>query len=172
MENKYLSFLMGSSGIQDSDLEALNIEIVDKDSDSDRKLKILAASLSAYLYLVRSGLNPGFWNEVIGEKEIIFTFKFKDGTIKEYILSPENEREIDKLCAEFNSEPPDKTANVYKYISDNKFYHDFMVEHYADMINRRPWKPFLLELLVLLVLVKQLFVNSSSYPTKIMNTSD
>lgn len=31
----------------------------------------------------------------------------------------------------------EKTANVYKYISDNKFYHDFMMEHYADLINRR-----------------------------------
>ena len=43
-----------------------------------RKLKIPAANLSAYLYLVRSGLNPGFWNEVIGAQEIIFVFKFKD----------------------------------------------------------------------------------------------
>src|SRR3989338_6640877 len=133
----YLSYLMGTS-VQDSDLEALNIEIVEKDSDGDRKLKIPDANLSAYLYLVKSGLNPGFWNEVIGEKEIIFTFKFKDGTIKEYKLSPENEGEIDKLCAEFNNEPPEKTQNVYKYLSENSFYHDFMVEHYSDMINRQP----------------------------------
>ena len=136
--NYYLSFLMGAGGVQDSDLEALSVEIVDKDSDGDRKLKIPIANLSAYLYLVRSGLNPGFWNEVIGAQEIIFVFKFKDGTIKEYKLSPENEEEIDKLCAEFNNEPPEKTQNVYKYLSDNKFYHDFMMEHYADMINRRP----------------------------------
>ena len=136
--NYYLSFLMGAGGVQDSDLEALSIEIVDKDSDGDRKLKIPAANLSAYLYLVRSGLNPGFWNEVIGAQEIIFVFKFKDGTIKEYKLSPDNEGEIDKLCAEFNNEPPEKTLNVYKYLSENSFYHDFMVEHYSDMINRQP----------------------------------
>ncbi|MBI4158486.1 MAG: hypothetical protein HY505_02625 [Candidatus Yanofskybacteria bacterium] len=134
--NYYLSFLMGASGVQDSDLEALSIEIVDKDSDGDRKLKIPEANLSAYLYLVKSGLNPGFWNEVVGAQDIIFIFKFKDGVIKEYKLSPDNEREIDKLCAEFNNESPDKTANVYKYISDNKFYHDFMTKYYSDMINR------------------------------------
>ena len=137
MENKYLSFLMGSSGIQDSDLEALKIEIVDKDSDGDRKLKIPEINLSAYLYLVKSGINPGFWNEVVGVQDIIFIFKFKDGTIKEYKLSPDNEEEIDKLCAEFNSEPPEKTQNVYKYLSENSFYHDFMVERYADLINRK-----------------------------------
>ena len=44
---------MGASGVQDSDLEALGIEVVEKDADGDRKLKIPAANLSAYLYLVR-----------------------------------------------------------------------------------------------------------------------
>lgn len=136
MENKYLSFLMGASGVQDSDLEALDIEIVEKDSDGDRKLKIPAVNLSVYLSLVKSGLNPGFWNEVVGSEQILFLFKFKDEKIKEYKLSPETESEIDKLCAEFNNETPDKTANVYKYLSENKFYHDFMIEHYRDMINR------------------------------------
>lgn len=137
MENKYLSFLMGASGVQDSDLEALDIEIVEKDSDGDRKLKIPVVNLPAYLGLIKSGLNPGFWNEVIGAEEIVFVFKFKDGTTKEYKLSLKAEGEIDKLCAEFNNEPPDKTANVYKYLSENKFYHDFMMEHYKDMIERK-----------------------------------
>lgn len=127
---------MGASGVQDSDLEALDIEITEKDADGDRKLKIPTVNLSAYLSLVKSGLNSGFWNEVIGLEEIIFVFKFKDRTIKEYKLSLETEAEIDKLCAEFNNEPPDKTANVYKYLSENKFYRDFMIEYYADLINR------------------------------------
>ncbi len=133
---QYLSFLMGAENIQDKQLKLLDIEIVEKDSDGDRKLKIPSENLNQYLDLIKSGLTPGFWNEVIGDKEITFVFKFKDETIKQYILSPENEQEIDKLCAELNNEPPDKTANVYKYISENSFYHDFMVEHYVDMINR------------------------------------
>ena|SRR3989344_6297117 len=132
----YLSFLMGGKEIQNEQLEDLGVKIVEKDSDGDRKLQIPQESLSGYLELIRSQLEPGFWNEVIGEKEIIFTFKFKDGQIKEYRLSPENESEIDKLCAELNNEPPEKTANVYKYISENSFYHDFMAQHYLDLINR------------------------------------
>ncbi len=132
----YLSFLMGGDKIQDKELEDLGIEIVEKDPDGDRKLKMPAERLEAYLELVRAKLEPGFWNEVVGEKEIIFIFKFKDGSIKEYNLSPNNEKEINDLCVKFNNEPPDLTPNVYKYVSDNKFYHDFMMEHYADMINR------------------------------------
>ena len=132
----YLSFLMGGKEIQNEQLEDLGVKIVEKDSDGDRKLQIPQESLSGYLELIGSQLEPGFWNEVIGEKEIIFTFKFKDGQIKEYRLSPENESEIDKLCAELNNEPPEKTANVYKYISENSFYHDFMAQHYLDLINR------------------------------------
>ncbi len=132
----YLSFLMGGANIQDSQLEALNIQIKEKDSDGDRKLIIPAENLVQYTELIKTGLTPGFWNEIIGAEKIIFIFKLKDGSVKEYKLSPENEQEIDKLCAELNNESPDKTANVYKYISENSFYHDFMLEHYRDMINR------------------------------------
>lgn len=126
---------MGADGIQDSQLENLGIKI-EKTDGGDRKLTIPTEKLGEYIELVKSGLNPGFWNEIVGVKEIIFIFKFKDGSIKEYKLSPENESEIDKLCAEFNNEPPDKTANVYKYISENKFYHDFMMKHWSEMIRR------------------------------------
>ncbi len=136
MEN-YLSFLMGADNIKDGQLEALDIKIEEKDSDGDRKLKIPSGKLKEYFELIKYGLNPGFWNEVIGAEEIIFIFKLQDGTIKEYKLSPENEQEIDRLCAELNNEPPDKTANVYKYISENSFYRDFMIEHYSDLINRK-----------------------------------
>ncbi len=132
----YLSYLMGAKKIKDGELESLDIKIEDKTSDGDRMLKIPEEKISQYIELVKSKLTDGFWNEIVGAKEIIFIFKFKDGNIKEYRLSPGNEQEIDKLCAEFNNEPLDKTANVYKYISENKFYHDFMIEHYSDMINR------------------------------------
>lgn len=128
---------MGAEKIGDKDITDLDISIEEKMADGDRTLKIPEDSLSQYIELIKAKLDNGFWNEVIGEKEIIFIFKFKNGSAKEYRLSPENEREIDKLCAEFNNEPEDKIANVYKYISDNKFYHDFMMRHYADLINRK-----------------------------------
>ena len=132
-----LSYLMGAEKIQDTELENFGIEIKDKTTDGYRMLVIPDDKLSQYIELIKAKMTNGFWNEVVGEKEIVFIFKFQDGHIEEYKLSPENEREIDKLCAGFNNEPPDKTANVYKYISDNKFYHDFMLEHYSDMINRK-----------------------------------
>lgn len=132
-----LSYLMGAEEIKDSELKSLGIEIKNTTKDGDRMLVIPAEKLSSYIELVKSKLTNGFWNEIIGEKEITFIFKFKNGHTKEYKLSPENEQEIDALCAKFNNEPPDKTANVYKYISDNNFYHDFMMKHYADLINRK-----------------------------------
>ncbi len=133
----YLSYLMGAGNIQDSDLAELEIEIKERKPDGNRMLIIRENELSSYIKLIKEKLTNGFWNEIVGEKEILFIFKFKDGHVKEYSLSSENESQIDKLCAEFNNEPPDKTANVYKYISDNKFYHDFMMEHYQDLINRQ-----------------------------------
>ncbi len=128
---------MGGENIKDEQLKSLSIEIVEKDLDGDRKLKIPSEKLSQHVDLIKTGLTPGFWNEIIGEEQIVFVFKLKDGTIKEHRLSPENEHEIDKLCAELNNETPDKTANVYKYISENSFYHNFMIEHYSNFINRK-----------------------------------
>ncbi|MBP9822393.1 MAG: hypothetical protein KBC81_03065 [Candidatus Pacebacteria bacterium] len=129
--NYYLSYLMGAGNITDEQLAGLGVEIVEK-----KKLKIPAEKLQEYIDLIKTGLSPGFWNEVVGSEEIIFVFKFKDETIKEFELSIDNEAEIAKLCSEFANESPDKTKNVYKYISENSFYHDFMIEHYSSMINR------------------------------------
>ncbi len=126
---------MGADKITDEQLEGLGVGI-EKDSDGDKKLKIPSEKLGEYIELIKSGLNLGFWNEMVGAEEIIFVFKFKDGNVKEYKLSVENEAEIAKLCSEFAGESPDKTKNVYKYISGNSFYHDFMIEHYSDLINR------------------------------------
>lgn len=131
----YLSYLMGAEKISDQSLIALGIQIKAKDGNH-RQLVISSQSLEPYLKLIEEKLDNGFWNEVVGKDQIIFLFKLKDGTIKRYILSLENEQEIDELCAKLNNEPSDKTANVYKYISENDFYHDFMIKHYAEMINR------------------------------------
>lgn len=133
---KSLSYLMGAENIQDSELEALGVEIVERADSGSRALKIPENVLPQYINLVKKKLTKGFWNEIIGSKEILFIFKFADGHTEELTLLPENEGKLDRLCAEFNNETPDKTANVYKYISDNNFYHDFMLKHYSIMINR------------------------------------
>ena len=130
---KHLSYLMEGEAIIDSELMDLGIEIGGKSDSGSRMLKIPEESLAGYIALVKERLTKGFWNEIIGPKQILFIFKFEDGHIEEYVLSPENEQHIAKLCSEFNGEPPEKTANVYRYISDNDFYHEYMLEHYADM---------------------------------------
>ena len=134
----YLSYLMGveNEDVKERDLEALGIEVVNKPTLGPYKIKIPDRVVEKYKSLVRDKLVSGYWNEFVGEKEIGFIFKFKDGTIKEYVLEPENELEISLLCSEFNGDAPEKTAIVYKYLSENDFYHDFMLEHYRDQIER------------------------------------
>ena len=132
----YLSYLMGAENIKDQDLTDLGIDIVEKTDSGSRKLRIPKEKVEGYKTLIREKMTPGFWNEFLNENGIHFIFKLEDGDTKEYTLSPENEQEIDNLCAKLNNEPPEKTANVYKYISDNDFYHDLMLEHYKDMIER------------------------------------
>ncbi len=127
---EYLSVLIGDGAISDDDLTAVGAEILE-----DRKLRIPSGSIEDYLELIKEKLEPGFWNEVVGEK-IVFVFKFKTGEVKEFSLAPENEKEISHLCSEFNGDSLEKTSNVYRYLSENSFYHDLMIEYYGDIVNR------------------------------------
>lgn len=136
IKSPYLSYLMGADKISTDDLTDLGIEIVETSDSDSRKLKIPARKIEDYKQLIRDKLTPGFWNEYIGEHDIYFIFKLKGGELHEYTLSKENEQEIDELCATLNNEPPHTAANVYKYISNNTFYHDFMLQHYRPMIDR------------------------------------
>lgn len=131
-----LSYLMGASEIQDKELQDLGIEITGKSESGSRKLKIPIDYLSHYVELIKTKLTNGFWNGVVCSDKIIFVFKFKSGEIKEFILDLSNEKVISKLCTEFNGDSIDKTANVYKYISESDFYCDFMLEHYSNLISR------------------------------------
>lgn len=137
MGNICLSYLMGGKEIKDEELVDLGVSIEEKSSSGNRVIKIPNEKLMEYRELIKTKLEAGFWNDVIGEKEIIFIFKFKDGSIREYELSLQNEQEVDDLCAEFTNEPKTVGANVFKMLSDNKFYHDFMLKYYSDMINRK-----------------------------------
>ncbi len=132
----YLSVLMGGKNIEDSELESLNVEIVEKDSDGDRKLKIPSRYLTEYLNLATNKLESGFWNEAVGEKDIIFVFKYNDGSTRKYNLSSENEAEVGALCSKFSGDSTEKTANVYKYLSGNSFYKDFVKRYYSELLNR------------------------------------
>lgn len=132
----YISYLMGAENITDNELLDLGVEIVETKNDGDRALKISETKLPAYIELIKTKLTNGFWNEVVGEEKIIFIFKLKDGSVKEYVLSEDNESEISKLCSDFTGEPAEKTSNVYKYISGNAFYRECMMEHYSSLIAR------------------------------------
>jgi hypothetical protein len=136
MQEFCLSYLMGAEDIEDNELTDLGIEIISTKESGSRELNIPDSKLTEYAELIERKLTVGFWNEIIGAEKITFIFKFKDGQIKECILDENNEAEIDKLCAEFNDEKPVDVPNVYKYLAENEFYHNFMVEHYSALINR------------------------------------
>ena len=107
---------MGGKEIKDEELVDLGLSIEEKDEDGGRAIKIPEEKLGEYREIIKAKLEAGFWNDVIGEKEIIFIFKFKDSSVREYKLSLENEQEIDDLCAEFTNEPKTAEANVFKML--------------------------------------------------------
>ena len=105
----YLSYLMGATAIQDQELEAFNIEIIEKTGDSSRKLKIPQEHLSEYIKLVKTKLTGGFWNEIVGNDRIKFLFKFN--RLDEYSTALQRvERSADRRCAGAFSHHPRRYA--------------------------------------------------------------
>ncbi len=73
---------------------------------------------SLYEDFICQNLKNGFWNEYLG-KDKVFIFKFKDGEVKKYILSEENEEEVLELCRSFaNCE----FSSIDAMLRDNEFY--------------------------------------------------
>ncbi len=131
---RWRSYLMGGGEIGEADLEAIGVEIRGVDGD-DRKLEIPAEKVEAYKELVREKLEPGFWNEVVGD-EIWFCFKHEDGTISEYIYSEEKKAEIGRLCAEFSGVEEELTGNLYAFLGKNDWYRDWLIfEDEGKMVN-------------------------------------
>ncbi len=122
------SYLMGGEHISDEDLKKLGIKILDTTKEGYRKIEIPQDKIKEYEKLIEDKITPGFWNEYIA-KEIVFIFKFKNGKIKRFVLSRENEEEIDRLGEEFNGRVWKKKASVWKWLAKNDTYTDLIVHN-------------------------------------------
>ena len=77
-DHEYLSFLMGALTISDEQLRAAGVEILESVGSDIRGLRIPESVLESYMDLVRSKLQPGYWNEVVGRTTVIFIFKMSE----------------------------------------------------------------------------------------------
>ena len=127
---------MGGDKISDEDLLEVGVEIVGRTESGSRMLRIGDESPEGYVQLIKEKLNEGFWNEIVGPEEILFIFRFSDGSVEEYKLTLDNEKHIAELCSQFNGDSLEKTSNVYEYISGNDFYKKIMTNNYSELIDR------------------------------------
>ena len=126
-----MSFLMGAEAISTEELTRLEIEIVQRFESGARGLLIPDRNLDDYRDLIRRKLTPGFWNETVSRSEVFFQFKLEDGTLKEFVCSPGNRKEIASLCAELNNDPIEKTSDIPRYLGGNQLYRELMIEHHG-----------------------------------------
>ena len=125
--HEYLSLLMAAPSISDDELNRLGIEVVESFGSGIRGLLIPGDRLPAYKALIREGMKPGFWNEMIGRHEMFFLFKLADGTLEELRYSPETRDEIARLCTELNKDPIEKTSDMPRYLAANPFYRELVL---------------------------------------------
>jgi hypothetical protein len=130
--HEYLSFLMGADAIADDELTSLGIKIVKGAGTPFRGLLIPEGSLPAYKGLIREKLTPGFWNDILGRREILFMFKLKDNTIRELELSEATRSEIARLCSSLNNDPIEKTSAMPRYLAGNPYYRELIEAFHAQ----------------------------------------
>lgn len=121
---------MGAQKITDQELKQLGLEIVGKSEGGSRKLHVPPSALVQYEQLVSDKIDNGFWNDIIGEKEIVFIFKLTDGSVKRLVLSDTTKQEIAQLCSQLNGDPIEKTSDTLNYLAGNDFYTNFILKHH------------------------------------------
>lgn len=130
--DEYLSFLMGADAIADDALTDLGVTILATHGSGARELRLPAGSVSAYTDLLRERLSPGFWNEVVGHREVLFVFRLADGTVVEHTLSEATAPEIARLCSALNGDPLERTSDVLGYLAGNALYRDVIAARVGD----------------------------------------
>ena len=103
---------MGADAIQDGELTALGVTLLRGSGSPLRGLLVPSGSLAAYRKLVREKLTPGYWNDIVERREVIFIFKLADGTVKELTPSGADRSEIAQLCSSLTQDPIEKTSDL------------------------------------------------------------
>lgn len=127
----YRSYLMGGKNITDKELVKLNIKIIEQ-TKSGRKIEIPKRNILKYEELVKSKMEPGYWNEYVGDK-IVFIFKEKNSQIMRYVLKTNNERDISDLAAKYNNQEVNPLL-VWNWLAEVDLYKDLVIHETGGII--------------------------------------
>lgn len=121
----YRSTLMGGAQISDDQLKKIGVTVVSRQSDA-RNIEVPADSFGDFQELIRQKLEPGFWNEVIGD-DIWFCFKDTNGKCREFVLDQHNYDQVAQLCSQYSKTPLEITQNLWKYLASNPWYIELII---------------------------------------------
>ena len=96
------SYIMGVGDI-DEKLARIGVKVVEKTDKGHYKVLIPHGSEDDYEKLIAWELQPGFWNEYLGARNV-FLFKDHDTKVSRYTVSDDSEHEIIEMCRTFAGE--------------------------------------------------------------------
>ena len=128
---EYISLLMGAPSLTDPELSEAGVVVLERFGSGVRGLLVGPASVLSYKQLVRERLQPGFWNDLVSQDEIVFIFKLADGSLREFTLSAHNQAEVSRLCSQLNSDSLERTSDLPSYFATNPFYRGIMISCYG-----------------------------------------
>lgn len=120
-----ITFVMGQSNITKEDIRKVGGEVQKVTDSGFYCVKFPKSKTKQYEELINSKMEPGFWNEYIGE-ETVFIFKYKDGRLERLVLNDKNHNRIRKLGNEFNNQE-DSEVSVWTWLGANEYYAEFFL---------------------------------------------
>jgi len=130
--HRYVSFLKDAPAVADGDLTSIGVTILREHGSVGRDLLVPASSLLRYSALVRAGLRPGTWSEIVGREQILFIVKLPDGAVRDLVLEPDTALEIAQLCSALNDDLIEVTSDVVRYLAANPLYQDLVAAFHGS----------------------------------------
>ena len=125
---------MGQKDISKDDIESIGGRVDSTTDNGHMRVSFPAESVEKFEKLIIDKMQPGFWNEYIGD-ETVFIFKDKSGHTERIAWTPETEEALVKQCNQF----ADTTfTSIDEMLQGNDWYRDTILKSTITVFTTRP----------------------------------
>jgi leucyl-tRNA synthetase len=112
------SYVMGQKNISKEDIEEIGGKVEKVTETGHLCVTFPQEFVEKFEELITSKIEPGFWNEYIGD-DIVFIFKSKEGEVIRQVWDPTNESELVALC---NNYADASFTDIRSMLAGNDWY--------------------------------------------------
>ena len=132
--NTYRSYVMGQKNITSDDIETIGGTVHEITAQGHLCVTFPASSDDAFEQLIKDKMEPGFWNEYVGEK-VVFIFKSDTDGLLRTEWDNNNELDILRLCEDYANA---KFGGIKEMLEGNEWYTGHISDEVITVFTTRP----------------------------------